>query len=576
MGIIGPNGAGKTTLFRMLVGQEAPDAGTITIGTTVQLSYVDQGRDSLQADKTVFEEITQGTEVIKVGSRELPARAYVSSFNFRGTDQQKLVGALSGGERNRVHLAKLLQSGGNVLLLDEPTNDLDVDTLRALEAGLESFPGCVVVISHDRWFLDRIATHILAFEGDSQVRWFTGQPERLRGVPSQGAGHGRRPAAPHQVQAHQARLTAARWDRNVPVMPLQGEVDGHRSDRIVGIARLVLGRHAPAWRDSWRDIQMLRRFLAAVAITLTLIAIVGIPVAARSHGGTRHLPARIELPDGWQPEGIDSHGRTFWSGSLADGAIWRGDLKTGRGRVVFPGVAGKAAAGVDYDPRSGHLWVAGATSPEVRVYAGRRGDLTLLRTYTFPGAGFLNDVVVTRKAVYVTDSNVQQLIVIPTGRFGRLAPQSAAFTLPLTGDIQYVANQFNANGITDVRGWLIIVQSTTGQLFRVHPRTGEATLIDTGAFEATFGDGIEVRGNKLFVVRNQANLVAVLRLGRRLDSARWLKDITSPGLDVPTTATFGLGALWVVNARFGTPPTPTTEYWLSRLTRPLRSVGGHH
>jgi len=174
VGIIGPNGAGKTTLFRMLVGQERPDAGTIDIGDTVQLSYVDQSRDDLDADKTVFQEITQGAEIIKVGSRELPARAYVSSFNFRGTDQQKLVGALSGGERNRVHLAKLLQSGGNVLLLDEPTNDLDVDTLRALEAGLESFPGCVVVISHDRWFLDRIATHILAFEGDSQVRFFQG------------------------------------------------------------------------------------------------------------------------------------------------------------------------------------------------------------------------------------------------------------------------------------------------------------------------------------------------------------------------------------------------------------------
>jgi energy-dependent translational throttle protein EttA len=174
VGIIGPNGAGKTTLFRMLVGQERPDAGTIDIGDTVQLSYVDQGRDDLDAGKTVFQEISQGNEVIKVGSRELPARAYVSSFNFRGTDQQKLVGALSGGERNRVHLAKLLQSGGNVLLLDEPTNDLDVDTLRALEAGLESFPGCVVVISHDRWFLDRIATHILAFEGDSQVRFFQG------------------------------------------------------------------------------------------------------------------------------------------------------------------------------------------------------------------------------------------------------------------------------------------------------------------------------------------------------------------------------------------------------------------
>ncbi len=174
VGIIGPNGAGKTTLARILVGLEPPDAGTIDIGSTVVLSYVDQERDSLDPDKTVFQEITQGAEVIKVGSREQPARAYVSSFNFRGTDQQKLVGQLSGGERNRVHLARLLRAGGNVLLLDEPTNDLDVDTLRALEAGLESFPGCAVVISHDRWFLDRIATHILAFEGDSQVRFFQG------------------------------------------------------------------------------------------------------------------------------------------------------------------------------------------------------------------------------------------------------------------------------------------------------------------------------------------------------------------------------------------------------------------
>ena len=174
MGIIGPNGAGKTTLFRMLVGQEQPNGGTIEIGDTVQLSYVDQSRDAAGRRQDRLPGDHPGREVIKVGSRELPARAYVSSFNFRGTDQQKLVGTLSGGERNRVHLAKLLQSGGNVLLLDEPTNDLDVDTLRALEAGLESFPGCVVVISHDRWFLDRIATHILAFEGDSQVRWFEG------------------------------------------------------------------------------------------------------------------------------------------------------------------------------------------------------------------------------------------------------------------------------------------------------------------------------------------------------------------------------------------------------------------
>jgi energy-dependent translational throttle protein EttA len=174
VGVIGANGAGKTTLFRMILGQEQPDGGAIRIGDTVQLSYVDQERDDLRADRTVFDEITDGLDIVKAGAREIPARAYVSSFNFRGTDQQKLCGALSGGERNRVHLARLLKSGGNVLLLDEPTNDLDVDTLRALEAGLESFPGCAVVISHDRWFLDRIATHVLAFEGDSQVRWFEG------------------------------------------------------------------------------------------------------------------------------------------------------------------------------------------------------------------------------------------------------------------------------------------------------------------------------------------------------------------------------------------------------------------
>jgi ATP-binding cassette ChvD family protein len=174
VGIIGPNGAGKTTLFKMLTGQEAPDAGDITIGDTVELAYVDQSRDTLDPDATVYEEITGGVDHMKVGNREIHGRAYVAGFNFKGSDQQKRVGDLSGGERNRVHLAKVLKTGGNVLLLDEPTNDLDVDTLRALEDGLEEFPGCAVVISHDRWFLDRIATHVLAFEGDSQVRWFEG------------------------------------------------------------------------------------------------------------------------------------------------------------------------------------------------------------------------------------------------------------------------------------------------------------------------------------------------------------------------------------------------------------------
>ena len=174
VGVIGPNGAGKTTLFRMITGQEQPDAGTFKIGDTVDLAYVDQSRDSLDPEATVYEEITGNVEFMKLGNREVNGRAYVSNFNFKGSDQQKKVGLLSGGERNRVLLAKMLKEGSNVLLLDEPTNDLDVDTLRSLEDALEAFAGCAVVISHDRWFLDRIATHILAFEGDSQVRWFEG------------------------------------------------------------------------------------------------------------------------------------------------------------------------------------------------------------------------------------------------------------------------------------------------------------------------------------------------------------------------------------------------------------------
>jgi ATP-binding cassette ChvD family protein len=174
VGVIGPNGAGKTTLFRMITGQEQPDDGTIKVGETVQLGYVDQSRDTLEAGKTVYEEISGGNEIIHLGKREMNARAYCGAFNFKGPDQQKKVGQLSGGERNRVHLAKILKSGANVLLLDEPTNDLDVETLRALEEALEDYAGCAVIISHDRWFLDRIATHMLAYEGDGHVEWFEG------------------------------------------------------------------------------------------------------------------------------------------------------------------------------------------------------------------------------------------------------------------------------------------------------------------------------------------------------------------------------------------------------------------
>jgi len=198
VGIIGPNGAGKTTMFRMLTGDEQPDGGTIRFGETVSLAYVDQSRDALDGEKTVWEEISDGQEIIQVGNYEINSRAYVSRFNFKGSDQQKKVKLLSGGERNRVHLAKLLRSGGNVLLLDEPTNDLDVETLRALEEALLEFPGCAVVISHDRWFLDRIATHILAFEGDSHVEWFEGnyadyEKDRQRRL-------GERAGQPHRIR----------------------------------------------------------------------------------------------------------------------------------------------------------------------------------------------------------------------------------------------------------------------------------------------------------------------------------------------------------------------------------------
>jgi ATPase subunit of ABC transporter with duplicated ATPase domains len=174
VGVIGPNGAGKTTMLKMITGKEKPDSGTIKIGETVQLSYVDQSRDTLNADKNIWEEISGGNEQITLGPRKMNSRAYVASFNFMGTDQQKKVGTLSGGERNRVHLAKILKEGANVILLDEPTNDLDVNTLRALEEAIDAFAGTALVVSHDRWFLDRVATHILAFEGDSEVRFFDG------------------------------------------------------------------------------------------------------------------------------------------------------------------------------------------------------------------------------------------------------------------------------------------------------------------------------------------------------------------------------------------------------------------
>jgi ATPase subunit of ABC transporter with duplicated ATPase domains len=198
VGVIGPNGAGKTTLFRMIVGQETPDAGGLRIGETVKLGYVDQSRDALPPDANVWEAISDGRDTIELGKRSMNSRSYVASFNFKGSDQQKRVKDLSGGERNRVHLARMLKSGANVLLLDEPTNDLDVDTLRALEEALLEFAGCVVVISHDRWFLDRIATHMLAFEGDSQVTWFEGNYQDYEKVRHERLG--RDADQPHRIK----------------------------------------------------------------------------------------------------------------------------------------------------------------------------------------------------------------------------------------------------------------------------------------------------------------------------------------------------------------------------------------
>jgi sulfate-transporting ATPase len=198
IGVIGPNGAGKTTLFRLITGQDQPDAGTFKVGDTAKLGYVDQSRDTLAPNKTVWEEVSGGLDIIDLGKRSMPSRAYVAAFNFKGSDQQKKVGQLSGGERNRVHLAKMLKSGANVLLLDEPTNDLDVDTLRALEEALDSFAGCAVVISHDRWFLDRIATHILAFEGDSHVEWFEGNYQDYEADRKRRLGH--EADQPHRIK----------------------------------------------------------------------------------------------------------------------------------------------------------------------------------------------------------------------------------------------------------------------------------------------------------------------------------------------------------------------------------------
>ncbi|MBI3747458.1 MAG: superoxide dismutase [Chloroflexi bacterium] len=312
------------------------------------------------------------------------------------------------------------------------------------------------------------------------------------------------------------------------------------------------------------------RRLSLILGLVTIVSISLVPTVAahdQSRESTTHaavaLPTRIDLPDGFQPEGIASGfvGRLY-VGSLADGAIWRGSAMTGKGRILVPGVTGRQAAGLHVDGR-GRLWVAGANNHTVRVYSALTGRL--LKTYTFPSAGFINDLAITREAVYATDSNNQQLAVIPLGHFGRLPDPSKATVLPLTGDY-VVGSGFNANGIVARFGWLIIDQSNTGKLFRVDPGTGATKLIDTGGYTVANGDGLALRKGRLYAVRNQDNLVAVFNLGSDLLSASLVGEITSPGnLDVPTTAAFALDRLWVVNARFSTTPTATTPYWITRL-----------
>jgi hypothetical protein len=309
-----------------------------------------------------------------------------------------------------------------------------------------------------------------------------------------------------------------------------------------------------------RRLPRLATVMATVALLFMGLVAASSAGAAPAHSGGM-FPTRIDLPDGFAPEGITTgHATTVYVGSLANGAIWQGDARTGEGSILVPGVEGRVAVGVEYDAARQVLWVAGGATGTIRAYDTRTGDL--LATYTFD-AGFLNDLVLTRDAVYATDSMMQQLAVVPLS--GQELPDpEAATTLPLTGDLEYVEG-FNANGIVATRGFLLVVQSNTGLLFRVDPSTGETVQVDLGGYPLTNGDGLELRGSRLFVVRNMDNLIAEIRLGRHLTTGTFVRELTSPDFDVPTTATFAAGRLWVVNARFGTAPTPNTEYWITQV-----------
>lgn len=313
------------------------------------------------------------------------------------------------------------------------------------------------------------------------------------------------------------------------------------------------------------------RLVAAVILLLAALAAVPGSATAQDRHGHEHPPDQIALPDGWQPEGITTDGRHLYVGSLADGAIWRADARTGAGEVLAAGAAGRVAVGLDYDRRRDLLWVAGGPTGEVRAQDADTGEV--LATYAVPSTapGFLNDLVVTPRAVYVTDSFNQELGVIPFARGGHhrhhgssLPPETAATTLPLTGDLVYQEG-FNLNGIVRHQGHLLAVQSNTGLLFDIRARTGDTRLVDLGATSLVNGDGLESGGCVLYVARNLDNLVPVLRLSRGASRGTEIATLEDPALDVPSTIALTGHSLWAVNARFTTPPTPDTAYSIVRL-----------
>lgn len=299
----------------------------------------------------------------------------------------------------------------------------------------------------------------------------------------------------------------------------------------------------------------MRRLPPALLTGLLVAAVVAAPVAAQDDPLDR-----IDMPDGWAPEGITTDGSSLFAGSLADGAILRADPATGASEVIVPGMEGAVVAGLEHDG-FGRLWAAGANTAEVRAYDAATGEL--LGTYPFE-AGFLNDLAATEDAVYVTDSFMPQVLVIPLGEGGELPQADATSVLPLSGDLSY-GEGFNVNGIVAAPAGLVVVHSGEGQLYRVDPASGEAALIDTGEVSVSGGDGLELDGQTLHVVRNRSNLVASFELDDGATTATLTGEVTSDDFDVPTTAAALGDDLWLVNARFGTGPTPDTEYWMTRV-----------